>query len=149
MLISSMSVATAIVSSRLGRLSRVTTQRNLILCAFGLYGLSLALMPLLPDWRALFLPALLFGAAMGLNIPSLQTILAGLAPTDRLAAFMSINGMVLRLGQTLGPVVMGAMYSWGGLNAPFFGGAVLAGLTLVLVIATVRGKEEGQAAVDH
>jgi MFS family permease len=90
----------------------------------------------------LFMPALLFGAAMGLNIPSLQTILAGLAPTERRAAFMSLNGMVLRLGQTLGPVVMGAMYGWGGSRAPFYGGALLAVLTWGLVLATV-----GKAAI--
>ena len=114
----------------------------LILCAFLLYGISLALIPLLPDWRMLFLPALLFGAAMGLNIPSLQTLLAGLAPAERRAAFMSINGMVLRLGQTLGPVVMGAMYVWGGMKAPFFGGALLAVGMVGLVMGTVGGGRD-------
>jgi MFS family permease len=83
----------------------------------------------------------MFGAAMGLNIPSLQTLLAGLAPAERRAAFMSINGMVLRLGQTLGPVVMGVMYASGGLRAPFFGGAVLAMVTIGLVMGLVpRGR---------
>ncbi len=142
LLISSQSLATATVSSRLGRLSRRFTQRSLILCAFLLYGISLALIPLLPDWRMLFLPALLFGAAMGLNIPSLQTLLAGLAPAERRAAFMSINGMVLRLGQTLGPVVMGAMYVWGGMKAPFFGGALLAVGMVGLVMGTVGGGRD-------
>jgi predicted MFS family arabinose efflux permease len=136
-LISVQSVATAVVSSRLGRLSRRFSQRDLIVFAFVLYAISLAIIPLLPDWRGIFFPALLFGAAMGLNIPSLQTLLAGLAPAERRAAFMSINGMVLRLGQTLGPVVMGAMYAGGGLRAPFFGGALLALLTIVLVVGLV------------
>ena len=146
LLISVQSVATAVVSSRLGRLSRRFSQRDLILAAFGLYALSLATMPLLPDWRLLFGPALLFGAAMGLNIPSLQTLLAGLAPAERRAAFMSINGMVLRLGQTLGPVVMGAMYAGGGLRATFYGGAVLAMATILLVVGMVpRAGMESRA----
>jgi len=137
LLISSMSVSTAIVSSRLGRLSRRFGQRDLILVAFLLFGLSLGLIPMMSDWWMLFVPALLFGAAMGLNIPSLQTILAGLAPAERRAAFMSLNGMVLRLGQTLGPVVMGAMYGWGGSRAPFYGGMILAVITWGLVVVTL------------
>ena len=36
-----------------------------------------------------------------------------------------MNGMVLRLGQTLGPLVMGGIYVLGGINAAFYAGAVL------------------------
>jgi hypothetical protein len=48
--------------------------------------------------------------------------------------------MVLRLGQTLGPLVMGAIYGLKGLNWAFYGGAVLALLTLVLLSFTVVGR---------
>jgi MFS family permease len=37
---------------------------------------------------------------------------------------MSINGMVLRLGQTLGPLMMGLALTQRGIRGPFFAGAV-------------------------
>lgn len=39
---------------------------------------------------------------------------------------MSLNGMVLRLGQTLGPVAAAAVYGWLGIDAVFLVGAALA-----------------------
>jgi MFS family permease len=85
--------------------------------------------------------------AMGLNMPSLLSLLTGLAPLEQRAGFLAINGMVLRLGQTLGPVVMGALFAWGGLRAPFWGGAVLGLLTLFLVGATVPRNMSQQPTI--
>jgi predicted MFS family arabinose efflux permease len=42
---------------------------------------------------------------------------------------------VLRLGQTVGPALMGLVYTLGGLDSPFLAAAALALLTLVTAIA--------------
>ncbi|MFH1844790.1 MAG: MFS transporter [bacterium] len=136
LLLSSSSLATMVAAASLGRLTRRFRATRLMQLGFMLYFLSLALIPFLPGLLWLLLPSLLFGAGMGLNMPSLMTLLTGLAPLEHRAAFMSLNGMVLRLGQTLGPPVMAVMYSYGGMPAPFLGGAVVA-LVGWLVLAVV------------
>lgn len=97
-----------------------------------------------PQLRILFavplmsVPALL-GFAFATTIPVVMTLLSALAPDDRRAAFMSLNGTVLRLGQTLGPVVMTVVFTGGGYPAVYVVGAVLAVGLAVLVTAYVRG----------
>ena len=49
-----------------------------------------------------------------------------IAPVDRRGAVMSLNGTVLRLGQTLGPPVMALVYRVAGIDAVFYFGAVFA-----------------------
>lgn len=139
LVMSSQSLATALVSSQLGRLTRRLPERALIRIAFVLYALALALVPLMPSLPLLVVPALLFGAGMGLNLPSLMTLLSGMAPLRHRGAVMSINGMVLRLGQTLGPLVAGAFYARGGLPAPFWGGASVGLLAIGIAGWALRG----------
>jgi MFS transporter, ACDE family, multidrug resistance protein len=146
LVMSTQSLATALASSQLGRLSGRLSPRALILIAFALYALALALVPLMPSLWLLVVPASLFGVGMGLNLPSLMTLLSGMAPLRHRAALMSLNGMVLRLGQTLGPLVAGGLYVWGGLSAPFWGGAVLGLASLLVVGVTLRGLQRPAAS---
>jgi len=133
-LMSSMSFTTALTSSQVGRLARGRSQ--IVLIAFLLYTLSLTLIPLVPSPWLMLIPTLLLGVGQGLNIPSVQTLLAELAPIEYRAAFMSVNGMVLRLGQTLGPVLTGMVASTYGIRAPFYACSLLA-LGMALLIAMV------------
>ena len=52
--------------------------------------------------------------------------MAGLAPMEHRGILMSVNGTVLRLGQTMGPLVMGLAFTLWGITGPFYSGAVLA-----------------------
>jgi MFS family permease len=88
-------------------------------------------------WWAI-IPACVFGMAQGLNIPSIQTMMAELAPMELRGAFMAINGAVLRIGQTLGPVVMGAAFAFGGLDGVFATAAVLSGATIIFAGFMIR-----------
>lgn len=84
------------------------------------------------------LPALLYGVAQGMVLPTIQTLLVGFAPYQQRAAFMSLNSMVLRIGQTAGPVVIGFAYALGGIQYAFLGGSVVALIMLGIVIAMLR-----------
>jgi MFS family permease len=84
------------------------------------------------------IPAVLFGATNGISIPSVLTMLTGLAPAEYRAAFMWVNAMVLRMGQTLGPIVAGVMLHFGGLSAVYYGNAVLAVGALGVVGVVVK-----------
>jgi predicted MFS family arabinose efflux permease len=53
-------------------------------------------------------------------------------------AFMSLNGMVLRLGQTLGPLLMGIIFGLWGVGATFYAGAALSGLMFLFGVIMIR-----------
>jgi len=134
----STSFGTAIMSTQLGRLARTVKPSRLLFVAFVLYAASAVLIPRMPGLWWVMGPVFLFGVAQGLNIPCVQTLLAELAPMEQRGAFMALNGMILRVGQTLGPVIMGGAYAAGGYEAMFLTGAALALAVCVLVLATLR-----------
>ena len=125
LVMSFMSISTALTSMQAGRLARRFGEKRLLILSFLFYALALVLLPQAPSLMSVFLIIPVYGIGQGLNMPALQTLLTGLAPIEYRAAFMSMNGMVLRLGQTLGPLVMGGIYVLGGINAAFYAGAVL------------------------
>lgn len=138
-IIASASLTTALMAARLGALARIMPLRVLLAVAFGLYATAAVLTPLMPGLWWVLVPVLVFGAAQGLNIPTVQTMLADLAPMEQRGAFMALNGTVLRLGQTLGPVVMGGAFLVWGMDGVFAATAALALLAGALVLAVVRG----------
>jgi len=64
--------------------------------------------------------------------------LVGFAPISERAGFMSINSMVLRIGQTIGPLFIGIFYTIGGINVAFFGAAAVALSMLIITIILVK-----------
>jgi predicted MFS family arabinose efflux permease len=141
---SGMSLATALTSSQLGKLARLYSEKTLLQIACGFYALALLMIPLAPNPLVLWIPVILFGVAQGLSIPNLQTLLASLAPIEHRGAFMSVNGVVLRLGQTLGPPLMGVVSTVGGIASIFYTGAAIAAAMLVLTIAAIKKRRRGQ-----
>ncbi|HHT01577.1 MAG TPA: MFS transporter [Firmicutes bacterium] len=122
----SMSFTTAMVSAQLGKLTRRFAKRNLAIFAFCAYVVALAIIPFVGRLELFVIPTLVFGVGHGLNIPSLQTMLAEQAPLEYRAIFMSLNGMMLRIGQTLGPLLMGLVFVYGHFQAVFWVGSLLA-----------------------
>jgi predicted MFS family arabinose efflux permease len=90
----------------------------------------------MPHLALVAIPVVIFGIGQGITIPSLQTYIAGAAPAEYRAAFMSINTTMLRLGQTLGPLVFGLIYSRADFDGVFFYGA---GLALITALAGFIG----------
>lgn len=133
------SLTTALTASQVGKLSASFSSKGLLKAAFVIYTLSLTMIPFMPSLWFLLIPLVLFGVAQGLNIPSLQTMLTDLAPPENRAAFMSLNGMVLRLGQTLGPLFMGLVFGLIGLSGVYIVGAVIAVIMLLLISILMEG----------
>lgn len=141
-IMSSSSIATALMASRLSLLVRRFPEPVLILAAFLLYALALVMVPWVPNLWLFLVPTTIFGIAQGMNTPSIQSLLARLAPPQHRGAFMSLNGMVLRLGQTLGPLVMGAAYAAWGIGGVYRLGAVLALLTAGILSYTLGTRHQ-------
>jgi MFS family permease len=117
---------------------RYLSEVNLMKIAFVLYFLVSLMMPLIHSLALYVLPVILFGVAQGMNIPSLQTLLVRLAPDAQRAIFMSMNGMVLRTGQTLGPLIIGLGFAFSGIEGAFYLAALLALLVLVLIFMMLQ-----------
>jgi len=131
LILSSMSISTGIVSSQLGRMVRSVSEANLAKLGFVACAIALALLPFMPQLGLVVIPVVIFGLGMGITIPSLQTYIAGLAPSEYRAAFMSINATMMWLGQTVGPLIFGLIYTNVNFDGVFLYGAGLALATAV------------------
>jgi len=137
-ILSTMAVTSALVSSQMGRIVKLISLANLIKLGFVLQAVSLALLPFLPRVGLVLISTFIGGLAMGVSLPALMTYVAGVAPLEYRAAVMSINSTMIRLGQTLGPLILGLAYLHAGFDGVFFYGAGLALLTAV--VGFVGGK---------
>jgi MFS family permease len=125
----------------MGWLAKYYSDKRLLMISFTMYLISMLLIPQLGNVYLLFLPILLFGTAIGINMPVIQIMLAELAPVNVRAAIMSINGMVLRLGQTLGPVVIGSVFDAFGFVWAFYAGAFVAVVMLICAVFLFKRED--------
>ena len=132
LILASMSVSLGLVASQLGRLTRNTSEITLIKVAFAIAAIALAMIPFITSAGLLFVPSILFGAALGLAIPSSQEILAKLAVDDTRAGFMAVNVSVQSLGIGIGPLMAGIFAGVWGMQGVFWITAGLAVSVLVL-----------------
>ena len=135
-MLSCMSVTTAVTSSQLGKLSGILNVKSLLKISFFLYSSALIIIPFISNIWLLLIPIVIFGFAHGLNLPSLQILLADIAPIEYRGAFMSVNGMVLRIGQTLGPMLMAFIYITWGLDCTFYGGGIIS-IAMFLILSVL------------
>ncbi|MBD1926221.1 MFS transporter [Trichocoleus sp. FACHB-90] len=131
-ILSSISVAIAFTSSQLGRLARRFPETTLIRASFVFYAIALFIVPFVTNMWLLLIPTTIFGIGLGIGFPSIQTLLAALAPREYLATVIAVNGTFFGLGQTLGPLLMGIAFGIGGIHSVFFAGVGFAIITLLV-----------------
>lgn len=119
-LVSGRSVINLVIASQLGRMTRFVSVEMLLKASLALYGIAFAMIPLMPNLETMALVTLVLGAAEGLYWPSSQALLGSWAPLANRASFLAANDMVLKSGQTLGPLLMGAVFGRGGVSAVFY-----------------------------
>jgi ACDE family multidrug resistance protein len=137
------SLSNAAIASQLGRINRLFSLPTIIKVSFTLYALSMVIIPFMPSLWLLLIPAMISGIANGANLPSIQTSVAELAPIEYRGAFMSLNTMMLRVGQTIGPPLIGLAYALKDINATFFTAAAISILVPVAAIAFGRKSRPG------
>ena len=99
---------------------------------------SMLILSAADNWWIILLPLVLFGLGHGMLIPGIQTLLVGFAPLSERAGFMSINGMILRIGQTFGPLFIGIFYALGGTGTAFIGGALVAVAMFIVSLFMIK-----------
>lgn len=135
------SLTTALTSTQAGRLSARFSPEALIRFSFLLYAVALALVPLVPVVWLLLVPTVVFGVAQSLNLPASFSLLNEAAPDENRGAFISINSTVLRLGQTLGPLLMVVAAMPFGLTGAYLAFAVLAALMSLVALVLIRPRK--------
>ncbi len=135
-----MMIASAFSSVKMGTLVRYFPEKRLFKISMLLYAVSLVLMPLMPGTWYCILPAVVMGIAQGMVIPVIQSLLSGLSATENRAVVLSFYGTSLRVGQTIGPVIMSGVFSYFGMSGVFYFGALL-GLAMIGWLHLVVDKE--------
>lgn len=138
-IMSAMTLGSAASSAWIGKIAGILSERNLMILAFILYALALGIIPFIDQIWLFLLPSAVFGIAQGINLPAIQALLGGLSKVENRAIVMSFYGTSLRLGQTVGPLIAGALFTLYGMNGVFLISACLAGFTSVLVGWMTRG----------
>ncbi len=142
LVVSFISVTAAIISFSVGYLTRRIAMKVLLLAAFPFIAIGLFLLPFAPTLVVILTPVGLFGVGLGLAIPTTQNLLVNLAPIENRAAIMSLNGLVLRLGPTLGPLIMAVVLANSTLAGVYWVGAFI-GLALIpVVFVTVPSQKQ-------
>ncbi|MFS0518377.1 MFS transporter [Nostoc sp. UIC 10607] len=131
-ILSSMSVTITLTSLQLGKLTKKFSKKSLVRASFVLFAIALAIIPLIHSLWFLLISTMIFGVGLGIGFPSIQTLLAEMAPKEYLAAIMSINGTFLGFGQTLGPLLMGISFGMFGISSVFYVAAIFSLATLLV-----------------
>jgi len=138
MILALTSITAAITASQIRILVKRFDEKVLLRAGFFLYAVAMAIVPFLDSAWEFVIPTMIYGVGIGINIPCLTSILASLAPFEHRAAFLSINSMMLRIGQTLGPVIMVLVAGVFGISGVFYAGACFSLLMVLIVTILVR-----------
>lgn len=138
LMMSVMSLVTAATASQLGRINWYLNQKAILLAGISFYFLSMLALLVSRNWTEVGGAVVVFGLGHGLLVPSIQNMLVGFASIKERAAFMSVNSMVLRIGQTIGPLLIGVFYTIGSLQGAFIAGAVVAMVMFGVIAGMVR-----------
>lgn len=139
---SGFSIVTAVTASQKKKIDNLLSAKKQLNIGFVLYFLSMMILSVSSQIWMLFIPLVLFGIAHGMMIPGIQTLLVGFAPLSERAGFMSVNSMVLRIGQTIGPLIIGIFFAIDGVKTAFWGGAVVAVIMLIISVFMVKIKKD-------
>lgn len=126
------SIAFALSASQLGFLARHFSEKSLVMLGFILCGLSLLVTPAIHHTWLLMIPSTIFGVSFALAFPTLQAMLARIAPEGYQAGFMALNVTVQSLGRANGPLFAGIGYSVWGMQGVFYASAALSIITVVV-----------------
>lgn len=129
------SLAAGLAALGLPRLYRRCSARSLLLAAMALYSGGFFAIALAPALWLLVPAVLLYGLGQGLNIPLVSTLLAGQAGEGQRASLMALNGILLRLGQNIGPIAFGTLAARAG---PVW--AIAAGSVPALIMALLAAN---------
>jgi MFS transporter, DHA1 family, tetracycline resistance protein len=123
----------------IGRMTRRFGEERLLVCGLALIGVGLVALPFARDVP--ILGAVLTGLALGMGLmqPTLNSLISQQAGGEEQGEIMGVSQSVASLSRVLGPFAAGFCFAAFGRNSPYFLGAALTGVALLLALNLVRG----------
>ena len=131
LIMTSMTICSALSSSQMGKLSKRFPSRTLLKLSFVLYCVALLMIPFITQRWLFLIPISTFGIAQGIFIPNLQYFLGKLSSLENRGIVMALYGSCIRIGQAIGPLAMGLVFPLVGIDGVFF---VCAGIAFALIV---------------
>lgn len=128
---SSMSVVTAVTASKIDFFLKKLGEDKTIKLGFVFYALSMLLTPFTPSLWLFGVVTIFFGLGHGTVLPAIQNLVVSAAPTENRAIVMTVYGSMVRIGQTIGPLIA-AFVAYYSIDAVFVFSAVLAVIAVLL-----------------
>ncbi|RLI79496.1 MFS transporter [Archaeoglobales archaeon] len=128
---SSMSIVTAITASKIDFFLRKFGEDKTIKLGSLFYMSSMLLTPFIPSLWLFIAVTILFGLGHGTVLPAIQNLVVSVAPTENRAIVMTVYGSMVRIGQTVGPLIA-AFIAYYSLDAVFIFSAILAAIAMLL-----------------
>ncbi|BAL81469.1 major facilitator superfamily protein [Caldisericum exile AZM16c01] len=134
------SFISAIVSYKIERITEFFSDEIIYVIGFVFYAISMILFEISKNYAFLTLGAISFGAAQGINI-TLTPQLINKFTDERLRGFtMTVNGSMVNLGQTIGPLIFSYAYRFAKLNGVFILGFLVSLLGVLLTTKLTTSK---------
>lgn len=128
-------ISSGITSTQLNRFRHLISIGKLLALSFLVLTVALWMIPHCKSVWWILIPGMLYGAAQGLNIPTVQALIVSTAPMEFRGAFMAINSSVILLAISVGPALGGLLYHWIGIVGLYQVSAGIAFITgLVLLV---------------
>lgn len=105
-----------------------------------LNGAGFVLVALADSWAVLVPGVALLTAGQGLLAPTLTSMVAARAPSDRRGSVLGLQQSVSALARVVGPIAGGFLFAHIGVGAPYVAGAVLAMVALAVLLTDVRAE---------
>lgn len=124
---------TALAAAIMSRHAARHGARKIIMFSQACYMASMLALPLMTGFWWLVLPMYFYGTGQGFGLPCISEQLLSHVPHNHRAVLMAFNGTIMRLSQSVGPLLAGLLQWRFGLNSIFIGGFILA---LLLFLTT-------------
>ncbi len=120
----------------IGRLRKIAVERSLIVAGCALLVVSFALMPFAPalGYAAVFPVVVVLAFGSGIFSPSQSSLLSRSVSSEEQGEMLGAGQSMSALGRIIGPVTGGALFQECGAGMPFWAGAVLIALGLVIAL---------------
>jgi len=135
-----MSITTGTISYFSGRIYKRLGNNVPIIIGFVFYALAMIAMFLMSSAYQGIVAACLYGVGQGVNVPILQTIFLNSVSDDTRGVVSALFSSNLRLGQSIGPILMGILYSVGEYDLVFLFSAALSLSMGIITLVAIKKK---------
>jgi MFS family permease len=137
-------VSAVLQGGLIGRLTRYFGEERLVLCGLVLIGAGLLLMPFARNLPVLVGAVTGLALGIGLMQPAINSLISRRAGPEEQGEVMGVSQSAGSLSRVLGPPAAGFSFAAFGRNSPYFLGALLVAVTLLLALKLPRGHGAGR-----